>query len=168
MATGPLDAGETIGFTKDRFNNPNGAVYTNLCYYMIPPGFYLNTTYSFLIWVKVIAFSLYARIIDCGNGPQSDNIIFSFSNEYSHIPFTEIFWGNEFQSTVEGVNSFPIDTWYHIAAVYDGHNLMLYTNGNLVANSTTGAPLIVKRSNCYMGPSNWHFSDGDQTPTMMI
>lgn len=91
MATGPLDAGETIGFTKDRFNNPNGAVYTNLCYYMIPPGFYLNTTYSFLIWVKVIAFSLYARIIDCGNGPQSDNIIFSFSNEYSHIPFTEIF-----------------------------------------------------------------------------
>lgn len=89
---------------------------------MIPPGFHFNTTYSFLIWVKVLVFSLYGRIIDCGNGPQSDIIIVSFSNQYSHIPFTEIFRGDEFQSTVEGVNSFPLDTWYHIAAVYDGHN----------------------------------------------
>jgi hypothetical protein len=95
MSTGQLDANEATGFTLDRFNNPNGAIYMNPGYYNIPSGLDFNTSFSFLVWVKVLAFNPYSRVIDCGNGPNADNIIITLSlnNQTPQIPYSQIVKG---------------------------------------------------------------------------
>lgn len=65
LSPGQLDASETVGFTQDRFNNTNGSIFMNPGYYTLPPGIYFGSQYSFLVWVKVIAFNNYSRVIDC-------------------------------------------------------------------------------------------------------
>lgn len=64
LSPGQLDASETVGFTQDRFNNTNGSIFMT-GYYTLPPGIYFGSQYSFLVWVKVIAFNNYSRVIDC-------------------------------------------------------------------------------------------------------
>ena len=155
ITTGPLNENETIGFTQDRFNNPNGAIFTDPGYYIIPPGVYFSNTFSFLIWVKIIAYSSWARILDCGNAGPSDNIVIGFSEEENRIPHAEIYEGNSTQIILSAVSELLIDTWYHIAVVFDGQYLLIYVNGNLESNATSYAPLSVIRTKCYIGRSNW-------------
>ncbi|HBU07276.1 MAG TPA: hypothetical protein DEB09_04295, partial [Candidatus Magasanikbacteria bacterium] len=47
---------------------------------------------------------------------------------------------------VTGLNSLLINNWYHIASTYDGTNLKMFVNGNLVATST-GSATIDSNSN---------------------
>ena len=163
MSPGTLDASESIGFTQDRFNNRNGAIYMNPGYYILPPGIYFNNRFSFLVWAKAFKLVLWSRFIDCGNGPKSDNIaiILSRNNTFDRIPCVQIYRGAVAQPIVTAVNKLPLNTWFHFAVVYDGQNLMIYVNGNLEANSTSSAPLAVNRTNCYIGRSNWHDSVGN-------
>jgi hypothetical protein len=161
MSLGPLDANETIGFTQDRFNNPNGAVYMNPGYYYIPSGLDFNTSFSFLVWVKVLAFNPYSRVIDCGNGPSADNIIVSLANGNTQKPYTMIYRGGGSGGYVTVPNNLPINAWFHLATVYDGQNLMIFVNGNVVVNSTKSGPNLMKRTKCYIGRSNFHVGNGD-------
>lgn len=155
ITTGPLKANETIGFTEDRFNNSNGAIFTDPGYYILPPDVYFSNSFSFLIWVKIIAYSSWARIIDCGNGGPSDNIVIGFSQNLNHIPHAEIYNGTHTQIILSAVSQLLIDTWYHIAVVFDGQYLLIYVNGILEANATSYAPLSVIRTKCYLGRSDW-------------
>ena len=163
MITGPLEANETIGFTKDRFKNPNGAIYMNPGYYMLPPGVYFSNSFSFLAWVKVFAFNPWSRVIDCGNGAPSDNFILSLSMSNQAKPYTAILRGNTTtgQAQLPAINPQPINTWFHLASVYDGQYLMLYINGDIVGNMTSNPLLSVNRTQCFIGRSNWHFATGD-------
>ena len=163
MSPGALEAGESVGFTQDRFNNPTGAIIMNPGFYILPPGFYFNNSYSFLIWAKVLNFLPWSCIMDCGSGPGSDNIliVLSRTNAYSQIPYTQMFRGSISQNLVSAVNKLPTNTWFHLAVVYDGRNSMMYVNGNLVANATSNGPMSVIRTKCYIGRSSWHFLHGD-------
>ena len=160
MTAGSLSVNETIGFTNDRFNNPNGAIFMNPGYYMIPPGIYFNSSYSILIWVKLLAYASFSRVIDCGNGQYSNNIIICLSDS-GNLPYTQIIQGSSFV-TIKASNSFQLNTWFHLAVVYDGQNLMMYVNASLLfANGTSAGPLNVNRTLCYIGRSNW-YSNGDK------
>ena len=161
MTTGSLEAGETIGFVQDRFNNTNGAIFTNPGYYILPPGIYFYTTFSFLVWVKVFEFTAWSRIIDCGNGPNSDNILVSLSYVDYAIPYTQIYEQSSPQSIVMPTTNLTAHQWFHLASVYDGHNMKMYVNGNLVASSASKGPNVVQRAQCYIGRSNYHLTAGD-------
>jgi hypothetical protein len=52
-----------------------------------------------------------------------------------------------------------LNTWYHIAYVYDGANGYLYINGNLVASASQISPNNIKRNNCLIGKSNFNYSN---------
>ena len=159
MIPGTLDAGESIGFTQDRFNNPNGAIFMNPGYYILPPGIYFNNTFSFLVWSKILVFVPYSRIIDCGNGSNLDNFVVSFLYSSNFTLYTSIYRGSAVSQVVTITNKLPVNTWFHLAVIYDGQYLMLYVNGNLAANFTSGALLGVVRNKCYIGRSNWNNPD---------
>lgn len=163
MIPGTLDANESIGFGLDRFNNSNGAIFMNPGYYILPPGIYFNNSFSFLVWTKAFKFVVWSRFIDCGNGESNNNIVISLSrdNAFSQVPCVVVFNGSVAQPVVSAVNKLPINSWFHFAVVFDGHNLLIYVNGILDGNSTSGGPLGVKRNSCYIGRSNWHFSAND-------
>lgn len=156
LSPGQLNASEIVGFTQDRFNNTDGSIYMNPGYYSLPPGYYFNSTFSFLAWVKVLAFNPYSRVIDCGNGPFSDNVIVILSSGTSKIPYTKMYRGSLAQNNAMSANALPTNTWFHLGTVYDGQNLMMYVNASLVANSTSAGPLSVNRTDCYIGRSNWY------------
>ena len=163
MIPGSLDANETIGFTQDRFNNTNASIYMEPGYYMLPPGIYFNNnSFSFLAWVKILSISYFSRVIDCGNGPAMDNFILGFAFGYSSNPYTINYFKNT--SFVSSPDPQPLNTWFHLASVFDGQSLMLYVNGNLVASSISKAPLNVNRTRCYIGRSNWYNSTGGGDP----
>ena len=160
MSPGALDASESIGFTRDRFKTINGAIYMNPGYYTIPPGVYFNNSFSFLVWVKAFKFAPYSRIIDFGNG-QQDNVFVSLSYSYNYRMYIALYRGYNILNITEAPNQMPTNTWFHLATIYDGQNLMLYVNGSLIANSTSDGPTDLLRTNCYIGRSNWHDVNGD-------
>lgn len=158
MIPGELGNNGIVGFDQDRFNNSNGAIFMNPGYFILPPGIYFNNSFSLLVWVKVLYSIAWARIIDCGNGQSSDNvaIVLSRSSPNDKIPYAQVFRDTVAQTRVFALNKRQINTWFHVAAVFDGQNLMIYMNGVLEGNSTSGAPLGVVRNSCYIGRSNWN------------
>ena len=163
MTTGPLDAGETIGFSRDRFKNPNGAICMNPGYYILPTAIYFTNSFSFLAWVKVFAFNSWSRVIDCGNGAPSDNFVLSLSYSNQAKPYTSIIRGTSpsGQAEAKAINPQLINTWFHLASVYDGQYLMLYINGDIMGNMSSNPLLSVNRTRCFIGRSNWYFTTGD-------
>ena len=157
MTTGPLDANEAIGFSLDRFNNSNGSIYMNPGYYILPPGIYFYTSFSFLVWVKVLSYVTFARLIDCGNGAPSDNVLISIADNTNFTrPYMKIFRNDTQTGFVLSPNALSNTTWTHLAFVYDGQNLMMYVNAQLVGNTIPSAPpTVIERQKCYLGRSNW-------------
>ena len=155
MTAGSLEAGDSVGFVQDRFNNINGAIFTNPGYYILPPAIYFYTRFSFLVWIKVFEFTAWSRIIDCGNGPNADNILVSLSYFDFAIPYSQIYESSSPQTIVIPSSNLTANSWFHLATVYDGTFLMMYVNGNLVANSTSNPPNAVERNECYIGHSNY-------------
>ena len=161
LTTGPLDAGETIGFAQDRYKNTNGAIYTNPGYYIISGGLDFHLKFSFLIWVKAFNFAFWSRVLDCGNGPDADNIVAGFANTNPNRPYAQIYQGNATGGIVTVANSLQTNTWFHYAFVFDGQTTMLYVNGSLVASAAKKPPNMLKRMKCYIGRSNFHVNNGD-------
>ena len=152
-----LNVYDMIGYDLDRFQNPNGAIYMNPGFYSLPPGFYFDTSFSFLVWIKVLNFTNWGRIIDFGNF-YSDNIILSYSFSDSHIPYIQIFRDFDYNDNFDvllGIDTISDSIWTHLAVVYDGNrqNLTLFVNGNRVSSITSSGPNIIRREKCYIGRS---------------
>lgn len=161
LITGPLDVNETIGFAQDRFNNTNGSIYMNPGYYIISGGLDLNFTFSFLVWVKALKFVSWQWVFDCANDQGSEKIVLGISGATPNKPLAAIYNGTVSGGSIYPVQTLQLNTWFHLAVVYDGKQFMMYLDGILVANSTRIGPNILKRTSCYVGRSNGHFVNGN-------
>jgi hypothetical protein len=148
---------------SDRFNNPQSALYLNNGYCTVPPGVYFNGgPFTILAWVKVIQILNHNRLLDFGNGPESNNLIVSLSMATTSEPCM----GSLLNSVWTGVAvaSSPIDlgVWTHLASVFDGSQAYIYVNGTQSGvQPMTGVDNNI-RNNCFFGRSNWHdISDPD-------
>jgi hypothetical protein len=99
--------------------------------------------------------AVWCRIIDFGNGPASDNLLFALAGD-SGRPCFEVYQGNRSGGKVYAPESLPAGQWVHLAATVDGAgNTILYRNGNFWFAGQTGVPRpLVRRSN-FIGRSNW-------------
>lgn len=89
---------------------------------------FLNNKWSLCTWVKSSQWSQYNDILLCKNTSSSDNCQFYFSIINGHILKLGINGGS---SSVSFNYTFAIDTWYHVAATFDGSKYALYINGEL-------------------------------------
>lgn len=94
----------------------------------------LNNNWSIALWVKeTSAWSQYNQILFCKNLKDSSDcqIYFSIINGKS------LNLGINGPSGTGSYNyNFNLNTWYHVAATYDGLNYCLYINGTLVKTGT--------------------------------
>ncbi|MDD1462628.1 FG-GAP-like repeat-containing protein [Dolichospermum sp. ST_sed2] len=105
-------------------------------------------------WVYVNQHQLWQRIIDFGNGANSDNIVLCWSATTGQMAWG-IYQGTSNQSLSTN-DIFPTNQWVHVAAVADGQgNGYIYWNGQLKASGNILAPLNITRNNAYIGRSNW-------------
>ena len=151
--------------SSDRFNNQLNAIrVSNISNFLTaPPNIYFYSVNSTLTaWIKLSSCGQHSRLIDFGNGPNTNNIFLCISYELSCKLSSAIHQGNNVLNFV--VSPFPFDmgNWYHIAAVYTGSNVKLFINGSLVAQGATYPINVSNRTISYVGRSQWEFN-GDQS-----
>lgn len=120
----------------------------------VSPAGNFSTGLTFECWVKWDAFNNWSRLLELGNGPGSNNLIFSNQASSSTLRF-EVYQGG----TTQGVNSaasLVTGRWYHVAVTQTSTGVVtLYVDGVPAGNGTIQTPLDVSRAQCYIGRSSW-------------
>jgi hypothetical protein len=145
-------------------------VYLNTGHFIAPDGVYFTGDYTIAAWVNVRAFNHWSRIIDFGNGPDSNNVIFGvtqmtysfFSSTLVKKPFTQVsvsIWnkGNLISYNTE----LQLNVWTHLAITNSNGACKLHINGMLELTDWCLIPNAVTRTNCYVGKSNYNGDDQD-------
>ena len=134
-------------------------------------GLYTNPQqlgWSFEFIVKMDRNQQWAKLIDWGNGPSSDNIILGYRENTQQLDF-EVWHPQGSDSTrFTVVRSVVFGFWYHIVVVLTPVDVaggtatyQSYVDGRLQATGTGWLPRSVKRSRAFVGRSNWQESTGD-------
>jgi len=149
--------GSLIAFTADRFGDTDSAMALNGDGTQVPSGIYFDTPeFSISVWIFPQGVGTWSRIIDFGNGPNSDNIVFVLSNSASNMPEIDIFSGSNWIIEVTSSEAFTLNEWHFIVATYDGFTANVYLNGKLTASLNMAYKMTsIQRSTCYIGKSEW-------------
>ena len=116
---------------KGRFGN--ALQFTGEGFVEIPDSESLSITETITItaWVQVHAsFANQGFISKCDYGADQRSYLVRVDNDKLSFGFTETLAGPWFW--VADNDTMEQETWYHVATVYDGENLKIYANGNLV------------------------------------
>ena len=112
-----------------------------------------STNFTMMGWIRWDSFQNFSRVLDMGNGSNSNNILLCNQLTTNTLDF-EIFNGTTSQSLVVA-NALTLGQYIHVAAVLNSGTMYLYTNGTLAGTKTGVTFNNIARSNCYMGKSNW-------------
>ena len=125
----------------------------DLGYLTVPPGVYFSGSFTVSAWVKVNSIRDMARIIDFGNGPESNNVYFGVSLSTSGKPFVGILPnGVRYIASSQALSNYY---WYHLTGIYDGAYIKIYQNGKLEGQVAVLGPQNVIRNINYVGKSSW-------------
>ena len=144
-------------FATDRFGNPKSALYLNGSWAQVPPGVYFSAPqFTVSAWIYPQGLSSWTRIFDFGNGPGVDNIFISFDSGGNQIPAFFICSSGGCSYTLASSVALILQQWAFIAGTFDGTQMNIYINGNLVASQLANYLLpTLSRSKPYIGQSNW-------------
>jgi hypothetical protein len=149
-----MSQGNATSYTSDRFGNANSALALNGGWTQVPSGVYFNSQESTIsVWVLPQQFGSWARIVDFGNGPSSNNIVLTLSFGNSLTPVLACI--GSFSAT--SARNLTLNEWQFLAATFNGTNARIYLNGTLVAdiNFQIITPSTQSSNSCYIGKSNW-------------
>ncbi|MBN1811066.1 MAG: hypothetical protein JXA14_04445 [Anaerolineae bacterium] len=123
--------------------------------YVLVSPFTVGGAVSVEAWVySRNVYAYYARVIDFGNGPSSDNIILGWEGSSGRMDWEASRDFADSGFTTDEV--FPQDQWVHIVAVNDGNGTgHIYWNGVLKKSGSIYAPREVSRNMQYIARSNW-------------
>lgn len=146
--------GDSFQFVEDRFGRPNSAIRFNFGYLQVPSGVYFNGDLTVSVWAKLNSKVAWSRIIDFGNGPDLNNVLFSVS--YQNLEFPTFYtWNRQYKSDVTSKIAFPLDQWVHLAYTLNGKTGTIYMNGLKTTEVITFVPEDVIRKTNYIGKSHW-------------
>lgn len=144
-------------FTKDRFNRSNSALYLNNGYCQVSPGVYFNgSDFTVTAWIKPIQSGIWSRLIDFGNGPNTDNVFVAYIRGQLLTPFVSIYQSSAVTSSCSSSNKLNVNEWSHVSFVLNSTHLSIYINGTLEnAALAQSRPRNVNRTLSFIGKSNW-------------
>jgi hypothetical protein len=141
----------TTNFTTDRFGTPNSALALNGGWTQAPSGIYFDSPeFSISVWILPQQVTRWSRIIDFGNGPDKENVVLGLSFESTLKPFFVLNTDDLFANS-----QLKFGEWQFLVATFDGSIAKLYSNGQIVMNTTSGYTYPITRFNCYIGKSSW-------------
>ena len=123
--------------------------------YFQVPEFKFGGPLTIAAWVYVRdTYANFARIIDFGNGPESDNIVLCQWSTTGQMGISIRRGGNEM--TLLTNELIPSNQWVHVAAVVDQNGIgYIYWNGSLVASGSMHTPNNILRTLQYIARSAW-------------
>ncbi|MBL9167295.1 MAG: hypothetical protein JNN07_06105 [Verrucomicrobiales bacterium] len=124
-------------------------------YVQLPPGNYFTRDFTIESWVRVKNYTNWGRLLDFGNGPAMDNVVFALSTGTTGQPSLTLYRGSQ-PRTYLFPTPLPLDEWLHLAVVVDGDRLKFYHNGRLVSEQSgvIGSTVGLRTQN-FIGRSNW-------------
>jgi hypothetical protein len=148
-----MTIGANAALAPDRLNNAQSALYLNSGYCTVPPGVYFTGgLFTVIAWVYRIQAVSFTGLLDFGNGPSNDNVIFALALPPNSAAYMAIYQGAAFGGKLEA--NIVSGQWTHLAAVYGGNNMYLFVNGQNVQSVAMWAPNNVVRQLCFIGRSN--------------
>ena len=150
--TAHLYNGVNALFTTDRFQNENSAIRFTNGYYQVPAGVYFRGDFTISVWQRLNKLVNWARIIDFGNGPNSDSIFLASTTVGQPVMF--IYNNSNSFTRVQTVSSLVIGSWAHVAFTLNGTTAKIYLNGTFVALTPFMTPSNTLRTRNYIGRSN--------------
>lgn len=99
-----------------------------------------------------------ARIIEFGNGENSDNVLFSHYGSTGRLAI-EAYDGSTSGGAIYTTDTIPPDRWVHVTGVFDGENSRIYWDGVLKASGTTADVNYVGRTDGLIGKSLYAADD---------
>ena len=155
-----MQANNAVLYNSPRYDSSVGGFYafdgTNQ-YAQVPSGFAnFSSGLTILAFVNFGTSNNWERIIDFGNGTQSNNIIFGRNSGTNNLVF-EIYNGVNQTRSFRGTytNAITNSTWGFFAARIDGTACKLWKNTTSTSSSTTVLPDNITRTQNYIGRSNW-------------
>jgi|GEM_PF-2897746 len=150
----------TVGVTlaTDRFGRANRSYNFNgtSTYVQCPPSTYFNGDFTISGWVNVSSLGSWARLIDFGNGPASDNILVALSVGNDNRIGTSNYVGGS-GDDAESQQVIDFNKWVQVLVTLKGNTRIVYYNGVAIDSITTSqVPANLIRNNCYIGLSNWN------------
>ncbi len=100
------------------------------------------------------SFKRWSRIIELGNGPNSNNIVLSNQDTTNNLMLS-VYQGSA-SSALSAPGVLVTGKWLHIAATIDKNsNASLRIDGQVVASGHLQPPASINRQSNYVGKSNW-------------
>ncbi|WP_062295730.1 LamG domain-containing protein [Nostoc piscinale] len=110
--------------------------------------------FSVEAWVRYNSFKYWSRIIDFGNGVNSNNMVFANPETTNQLAIDVKTSAGERRITSAAV--LETGKWMHLAATIDQSGMAkLYKNGELIQSGQLQLPATINRTQNYIGRSNW-------------
>lgn len=152
--------GVNVGNAENRFNVPNKAIVFAYGYYSLPPAVYITQSdYTITFWVQISKFTFHESIFDFGNGKNVDSIIFEVSRGTALTPFAGLYQ-NGITTFLTSSSVLNVNTWYHMALVFERDTWYIYRNGFIIATqrSIPQAKNIIRKKS-FIGRCDWFPDD---------
>ena len=149
--------GNLTTFTTDRFDCLNSSLALNGGWTHVQSGIFFNTLeFTISVWVYPQQVGSWSRVIDFGNGFQSDNIIITLDtgeNIYSNF---QIYEGSSQSVYLKTTESLTIGKWQFLTVTFNKTHAKFYIDGKLKMTSFNALTMkTLTRSLCYIGKSHW-------------
>ena len=112
--------------------------------------------FSYTGWVKWNTFNNnYSRLLDIGNGENSDNIVIANFGTNNRLVIHSIVGFSNLEIHTNAI--LTAGQWVHVGATIGNTGLAnIYINGDLVTSGQINIPQNIERTKNYLGKSNWN------------
>ncbi len=153
--------GNATTFVADRFGIANAALNLNGGWAQIPGGIYFNTpAFTISTWIYPQAIGSWAKLIDFGNGANSNNVVFAIGSP-TNIPAFQLCIPLACTLNSYSSQALILSKWQFLALTYDGTTAKIYIDSTLtVSTAFTFTMSNINRASNLIGKSNFGGSDG--------
>lgn len=125
-------------------------------YVALPSGFdSFGGGFTFEWWAYPTEARSWARFLDLGNGPSSDNIVITRKSTTNDLSL-DIYQGSTSRGNLVAPGAISLNTWQYFVVTIDTKGYArIYKDGTQIAQGPVTLPEVVARSNGYIGKSNW-------------
>jgi len=134
--------------------NPNGA------FIVVPHSDSLNLNHmTAAAWINVAQYSDDSRILEKGVGNTDPWSVYNFllsDPGESKLEFRPTIGGAGGRKRVHSNADIPLNEWTHVAATYDGKEVILYINGEIDKKEAVAGDLMQNENSLYIAESEFY------------
>ena len=155
-----MQGSSAVTFCQDRYGTSNSAInLSNKSFAQLPSGIYFDSpSFTISVWIYHLnPITNWTRVIDLGNGKESDNIVLTVGSSHEiRNPDLTIWAYNSTITNIISPQALVSSQWQFLTGTFDGDQMHIFING-LLKNSTniTYSSTPLNRTNNYIGNSNW-------------